>query len=321
MSTNHAIGQSAALLCAIAWAFALVLFRQSGRHVPPLALNLFKNALGLSLLAASVVVLLAVRGQHPAVLFKHDPRDFALLILSGVIGLAVADTIFFRALNLIGVGLVVIIDCVYMPFVTLCAWLLLGERLLWTHYLGAALVLGSVLLVAGHKPPPDRTPRQIAAGIALAVLAMACMAFAITLVKPVLEDFDAFWATTIRLAGGNLFLALFALLGARWRDNWRVFGDRTGWRFAVPGAVLGTYISLVLWIAGFKYTYASVAAVLNQTSVIFATVLSAIMLKERLGGRKIASLAIALIGVVCVTLAPQIAASAAGMLRRLASGA
>lgn len=317
MLTNHAIGQAAALLCAVAWAFALVLFRQSGRHVPPLALNLFKNTVGLILLAVSVAVLLALKGQHPATLFQHAPGDFALLILSGVIGLAVADTIFFRALNLIGVGFVVIVDCVYTPFVTVCAWLLLGERLLWTHYIGAALVLGSVVLIAGHKPPPDRTPRQILAGILLAVLAMACMAFAITFIKPTLERFETFWATTIRLAGGNLFLAIYALFGVRWRENWRVFSDRTGWRYAIPGAVLGTYVSLVLWIAGFKYTHASVAAVLNQTSVIFATVLSAIMLKERLGGRKITSLAIALVGVMCVTLAPQLAAWATETLRRL----
>jgi drug/metabolite transporter (DMT)-like permease len=38
------------------------------------------------------------------------------------------------------------------------------------------------------------------------------------------------------------------------------------------------------------------------------------MLKERLGGRKITSLVIALVGVLCVTLAPQIAAWAAEAL-------
>ncbi len=290
-----------------------MLFRQSGQHVPPLALNLFKNTVGLILLAGSIVVSLALGVTDAAALLEHDPRDYALLVLSGVVGLAIADTIFFRALNLIGVGLVVIIDCVYLPFVTICAWLLLGERLLWAHYFGGALVLGSVLLVAGHRPPADRTPRQIVSGVVLAVLAMACMAFAITLVKPVLEEFDAFWATAVRLAGGNLFLAFFALLGPAWRENWRVFGDRAGWRYAVPGAILGTYISLVLWVAGFKYTYASVAAVLNQTSVIFATIISAVVLNERLGGRRILSLAIALTGVLCVTLAEPLARWAAAL--------
>lgn len=300
-------GQAAALLCAIAWAFALVFFKQSGLRVPPLALNLFKNTVGLILLGASVVLF---ERHDPATLFVHEPRDFIVLMLSGVIGLAIADTLFFRALNLIGVGLVVVVDCVYMPFVTLFAWLLLAEKLLWTHYVGAALVVSGIVLIAGHKAPPGRTPRQIAIGVGLAVVAMACMAFAITWAKPSLERLPTFWATAVRLAGGNLALLPFAFVGRQWRDNWAVFRDRTAWRYAVPGAVLGTYISLVFWIAGFKYTSASVAAVLNQTSVIFATVLSTIILKERIGGRRIASLALALVGVACVMLAKPLAALA-----------
>lgn len=58
----------------------------------------------------------------------------------------------------------------------------------------------------------------------------------------------------------------------------------------------------MLWVAGFKYTYAAVAGVLNQTTVVFASVLAALFLKEQFGRRKIAALVLALIGVVMVTL-------------------
>jgi hypothetical protein len=46
--TNHPLGQACALLTAIVWGYALVLFKLSGEHIPPLALNLFKSAVGLT---------------------------------------------------------------------------------------------------------------------------------------------------------------------------------------------------------------------------------------------------------------------------------
>jgi drug/metabolite transporter (DMT)-like permease len=305
---NHAVGQTCAVLCAIAWAAALVLFKQSGRQASPLALNLFKNTVGLVLLGISVPIELALADRGLADLLAVSWSDHCLLILSGLIGLALADTIFFRALNLIGVGLVVIVDCTYAPFVVLCAWWLLAEQLAIWHYVGAALILGSVLLIARHKAPEGRTRGQIVAGILLAVAAMACMAFAITLVKPVLEAAPVTWSTAVRLAGGNLFLVLYALLGRSWRANFAIFRPSPVWRYALPAAILGTYVSLLFWIAGFKYTHASIAAVLNQTSVVFASVLAALFLREHFGGRKATALLIAVIGVLIVMFADPLRA-------------
>jgi len=44
-----------------------------------------------------------------------------------------------------------------------------------------------------------------------------------------------------------------------------------------------------------------VAALLNQTSVVFATVLAAMILKEHFGRRQAVALALAMTGVVVVT--------------------
>jgi drug/metabolite transporter (DMT)-like permease len=59
---------------------------------------------------------------------------------------------------------------------------------------------------------------------------------------------------------------------------------------------------MMFWIGGFKYTKASIAAILNQTSVIFAMALATVVLGERLTLRKGTALALALCGVVVVTL-------------------
>jgi drug/metabolite transporter (DMT)-like permease len=87
-----------------------------------------------------------------------------------------------------------------------------------------------------------------------------------------------------------------------------VFRPTHSWRYALPASILGTYLAMIFWVAGFKYTHASVAAVLNQTSVVFACVLAALFLKERFGPRQIAAIALALTGVVVITLGNSLTA-------------
>ena len=50
-------GESYALLCALLWSGAVILFRLSGARTPPVALNLFKNTVGLSLITLTLLLL------------------------------------------------------------------------------------------------------------------------------------------------------------------------------------------------------------------------------------------------------------------------
>jgi drug/metabolite transporter (DMT)-like permease len=70
----------------------------------------------------------------------------------------------------------------------------------------------------------------------------------------------------------------------------------------LPGTVLGSFLSLIFWIAGMKYTQAGVAAILNQTSTIHILVLSAIFLGEPLTRRKMGAAALALTGILMVII-------------------
>jgi len=291
-------GEICALGAALAWAFALVLFKRSGERVGPVALNLFKNVVALLLLGATLLVAPAEGGNAT----PYSGRDVQILILSGIVGITLADTAFLAALNRIGVGLISIVDCLYSPFTIFFAWLLLGERLSWVHYLGGVLILGGVLVSSRHPPPPGRTRGQLAAGVALAVLAMALLGFGIVIAKPVIERFPLFEATAIRLLAGTVALTLLTLASPKRAEYWSVFRPSRVWWQSIPASVLGAYLSLVLWIAGFKYTEVSVAAILNQTSVVFAFVLAALVLHESFGRRKLVAVAMAIAGVLVITL-------------------
>ncbi len=133
-------GEICALAAALTWATALVLFKRSGERVPPLPLNLFKNVTALILL----VVTLALMGEGMDELRKFAVSDMVILSLSGFLGIAVADTTFFYALNLIGVGLVTIAECLYSPLIILFSILILFESLTVAQIIGKVIILAAV---------------------------------------------------------------------------------------------------------------------------------------------------------------------------------
>ena len=293
------LGETCALLAALNWAFALVLFKKCGESIPPLSLSLFKNVVGIVLLAAT----LAFAGTEYEALRAMDPCDLAILAFSGVLGIAIADTLLFYSLNIVGVGLLTIVECSYTPSVVLFAWLFLAEQLTLYDGLGGLLVLSAVFFVSGHRPPEGRTRRQLLTGLTLGALAIMMMAFGIVIAKPIIEKAPLVLVSFIRLASGTAALGVY-MAASRKRAIWfRVFRPSATWKTSVPASIFGTYVAMLFWVAGFKYTQASVAAILNQTSTIMALGFASLILKEPLTRQKLVAAALALGGVVVVTLA------------------
>ncbi len=298
-------GEVFALLAALTWATALVLFKRSGETVSPLSLNLFKNVVACLLLGATLVFFPSAESVLGATdlseLSNLTWADFGILILSGILGIAMADTLLFYGLNRIGVGLVTVAECSYTPLVMLFAWSLLSEELAPNHLLGGGLVLSGLFISSTHAPPPGRTRGELLFGTFLTVLAIALMAVGIVWAKPVLEVAPLLPATMLRLIGGTAILCVLLAVDRRRAAHFAVFRPKAAWRTMLPASILGTYFAMIFWVGGFKYTSASVAAVLNQTSTIFALIMATIILKEPFTRRKLLAAVLAFGGVVIVT--------------------
>lgn len=281
---------------AVIWALAVVLFRLSGRRVSPFSLNLFKNTVAVVLFAATLFAL----GMEfvPAL----GTRNYLLLAASGIVGLAVADTLYFKSLNVLGAGLLSIVACLYSPSVIFFSMLFLGERLSAGDVVGAAMILSSVVLSSRHEPPAAVTRRQMAKGILVGAFAAVLMGLGVALAKPALARAPVLWATAFRLATATLTLALLSLFLADGKRTWACFRPSADWKITLPSSVVGAYLAMILWIAGIKYTTASVAAILNQTSLVWVFPFASLILGERITGRKIIAVATALLGIVLVTV-------------------
>jgi drug/metabolite transporter (DMT)-like permease len=71
----------------------------------------------------------------------------------------------------------------------------------------------------------------------------------------------------------------------------------------VGGSVMATYLSMIMWLAGYMLIPASVASVLNESANAWIVVLAWLLLGEPLGGRKLVGLALTSAGVTIMLLA------------------
>jgi drug/metabolite transporter (DMT)-like permease len=290
------VGELLALLTALIWAAAVILLKRSGESVPPFALNLFRVTVSIALLVPTAVLV----GQ--ATFASASLSDILLLVASGAFGVAVSDTLFHASLNRIGAGISAIIDCLYSPLTVLLAFVVLDERLSALQIVGMALVLGGVSAAARHEPPHGVAPRQVAVGVVLGVLAMLALAVAIVIAKPVLDRSPLLWAATVRQVGCLAVMLPAALVSPYRRQTLAVLRPSRVWFHALPGAVLGSYLGLMCWIGGLKYTKVGVATILNQSSTIYVQILAAIFLKEPFTRRKLLASLVALAGIALVTV-------------------
>ncbi len=293
--TSH-LGETFAILCGLFWAIAVCLFKKSGETMRPMSLNLFKNCMGVAFFAITLAIL-----RQPLII-PAPPRDYILVILSGVVGMTVADTLFLSSLNKIGASLWGLVDCLYTPSVIVLAFFLLGERLEWSSLVGASFIVSAILIASLNiRELKELRSSGIASGVLQGVGAILLMAFGAVIMKPVLEaGRPLVWVTQMRLIAGTVGLVALALFR---RDRWAVFAKMwpgRGWKYTLPGAFLGPYVTILLWVAGMKYIQVSVAAMLNQLSVFFIFIFAYFFLKEPLTLRKALALAIAFVGVAFV---------------------
>ncbi len=256
-------GHSLALSAAVIWALAVILFKKSGESVHPIALNLYKN-IQASLLLVPTIWLAGGSLSYPA-----STTDYLLLLLSGALGIGLADTLFFRSLNLLGAGLSAIVDCLYSPAMIGLSMLWLGERLTTPQAIGSALVLSAVMTAVSRKGRANIPKRDLWLGVLWGGMAMLSMAVGIVIVKDILDRTPLLWATQTRLYGGIAVLALLLIFHPRRRTIINTLRGRVSWGYTIGGSFLGGYLSMIAWLAGMKYTMVSVAAALNQTATIF----------------------------------------------------
>lgn len=286
------LGQAAALGSAASWALGNVLFGRLGRAVSPLGMNLFKGLVGL----VGLGLALAVLGLEP-----QTGRDLALLGLSGLVGIALGDTLFFASLVRLGPLPVVLLGTLGPVLTVLGSVALLGERPEAAAWAGSGLVLGGVLLVLWPEAGAGAW-RASAAGVLYGLGASLCMTAGILLGKLGVAEVGALQGTFVRLGWAVAGLLLW---GGATREIGSWLAPFREGRVLLLGLVAAAVVVLGgFWLSllALKNLPASQATVLNSTEPLFLLPLGALVLGQRVRPREVLGAAAAVGGIALLTL-------------------
>ena len=290
-------GEFFALACALGWALAIILFRRVDDALPPFELNLFKNLLGFSLILPTMAL---VEGFALA---AFSVREIAVALISGLLGIAVADTWYLRALSLMGASRTGIVAGLLSPFVILLSIMFLGESLHGWQLAGFALVMGGILLVTWRQNRREVDAAHLSKGVFYGIGAVFLMAVGIVMVKEILETRPFMMTAEIRLVGGIGGMLIYMVLRGRYQAVKQNFTKPLPWKLIIGGSFLGAYVSMMMWLAGYKLIPASEASVLNETANAWIVLLAWLMLGESIGYRKVVGIMLTSAGVIVMLLA------------------
>jgi drug/metabolite transporter, DME family len=288
--TSPGVGAAYALGSAFMWALTSLLVRRLGATYSMMTINAVRvSASGLVLFGLSFA------GTARAEITAMSATTFVLVASSTVIAAGIGDSIFFECVRVLGLGRAMTVASSYPLLAAAFAAVFLGEPITVRAVTGALVTLfGLVLILGVHKSRGEarRAPRS---GVAAALLVAVLWALSAILMKPAMRDLSPLTAQGVRLPIVALFL---------WCTPWARTGlpalHRAGQTVVAPLVVLSalTAVSSLMWIAGLKYADVVVATVLSSTSPMFALVLGAMFLGERLTPTAVVGALLTVVGIV-----------------------
>ena len=288
------MGDLYALLTAVCWSIAVILFDLSSNKFNAMQINILKNSLGV---IGFIITIFILNIPYP----NFSNKSLIILVISGIIGVGVADLLFLDSLNKIGSSFSAIVATVYAPSVFIIAYIFFGEIITLNVYIGTILILGGII-VSTYNSPRLISSYHLLTGVFYGALAQILTALSVLSVKPIMVDNPILYVALIRFGMGLFIGLVFLILKSGPSEVIVTFKIGISNTFMLLGAFFGTYLSVILWLAGYKYTLSGKAAIYNQLSTVLISIMAVVFLKEKLTNKKKIGIVLSFFGAVFVGL-------------------
>ena len=288
------MGDLYAVITAVCWSSAVILFDISTKNFTAIQLNVLKNFIGVFGFILTIVLF-----SIPSPNFSQ--QDIFTLALSGFLGILIADGLFLESLRRLGSGISAVVSTIYTPTVFIIAFILFNETINLHSYIGGVLVLGGIT-ISVFQPPKTIKKRDLYIGILFGIIANILTAYSVLIIKPIMKNNSVIYIALYRFSIGFIFGILINILKSGIKQVIQKFKQGLTNQYVILGAFLGTYLSVIFWLAGYKYTLAGRAAIYNQLSTVFIIILARVFLKEPMTSKKIIGVSLAIFGAVIVSV-------------------
>ena len=285
------IGIIAALGSAASWAFATVVFDRLGKVIPAAGMTFFKGLFSLVLM----LILILCTGGFDAL----SLHDFFFLALSGIIGISIGDTLFFRSLQDLGAKVQVLYFMLGQIVTMLLSFLLLGEVLSIEEYVGAMILLcGIIIVTIGKQEDHPNKVRGIIGGFA----SILCFSISSIMVKVSIVNVGIPTATFWRMFFSTVSVMFIGFTSKRFMTWYTPLKQTKTLLLFLLNVVVITYGGFLLSMLAIKYITVSLASVLSATEPVFVLILAFLINHERVSKRELVGAAVTIAGLLIILL-------------------
>lgn len=308
MAENSSFGILFAIGASIFWSITVTILKPVTQNISPFLINPIKNSIGFILF-----FILFISTSTPLWYSHLYNYEYAIILISGALGMVLGDTVFIYALNKIGANRVAIVDSFSPVVIHIYSILLLSNQELSIMQIsGFFITIAGLLILTYENDYDDIDYKTKRFGIALVLGAMACTGGGVVFLKTVLERIAEpgldgiklnLWVTAFRLIPGVVLSWIIFSFQKDRHQLLKPLKDKNNYRPLIIASILGPFLALGCWILGYAFlSKPSVASIIGQTSVIFIVILSWLFLKEKITRLRILSTIFVFVGVILAAI-------------------
>ena len=287
------MGELFALITACLWSGSSLAFASASKRVGSFYVNVTRLFLAATYL---FILILLMRFD-----MNLSGSQLMYLCISGILGLAVGDTFLFKAYQLNGARITMLIMSLAPAIAASLAFFILAESISLTGITGITITIFGICVVV-LEGGSDGSPRGklSSTGIIYALLAAAGQGAGLVFAKVAFResDINGFVATEIRILASIVPLVPFALLTKRYSHPYQTFiRDIPAFWQTVLGSILGPFLGITSSLLAIKYTDVGIAATIMAIVPILMLPLVKFIYKEKFTWRAIIGAFVAVAGV------------------------
>jgi drug/metabolite transporter (DMT)-like permease len=264
------MGEIAALLTSVCWAFSGIFFSAAGKKIGAFPINRIR--LSFAIVFFFITHLLIYKSIIP---LDASPIQWIWFALSGIVGLIIGDTFLYQAFVYLGVRIPTLIMASVPVISALFAWLFLHENLAYSALLGIFITIIGIAIVVFERNSGDinfaqTNKRKFILGILCALGGATGQAGGLVLAKFGLQGgYPVISGTVIRMLAAVLLIWIIALFqkqaGQTIRDAITI---PQATRNVFFGSIVGPYIGVWLSLTAVQSAYIGTSSTLMALSPI-----------------------------------------------------
>lgn len=272
------IGEIASLLTAVLWSGSSIVFTEATKLIGSIQLNINRLMLAAILLAITI----PIAGIPIAI----GVTPFLLLVVSGFVGLVFGDGFLFKAFQIIGARVSMLIMAVAPGLTAIFGYFFLGEILsIWGIVGMLVTLIGISIVVLERKEKKIKFRDLNKIGMLYGFLGALGQALGLIFAKSAFNhaEIHPMYATFLRIISAIVILLPIMFLFKKYKNPFQVYaGKKNALLYTLSGSILGPYLGITLSLVAIAYTKIGIAATLMSTVPVLMLPLLKIIYKEKI---------------------------------------